>query len=203
MNLEYLLLGLLALKPQTGYDLKKFLDTFGRFMRSNTQLSQIYRTMGKMVKDGWVEFEVTHREGLPDFKTYRVTEDGAAIFLDWLASPFEPPSRFTDPEFSLRFHYSALLGKEATLKLLRRELEARLDQVATYRGRDRTLTGLELPLGGDPQAVQRRFTLAHEWGAMQVDLWIEWLKSTITAVEKETDATAPRLRVVGGRGVTP
>ena len=148
MNLEYLLLGLLALKPQTGYDLKKFLDTFGRFMRSNTQLSQIYRTMGKMVNDGWVEFEVTHREGLPDFKTYRVTEDGAAIFLDWLASPFEPPSRFTDPEFSLRFHYSALLGKEATLKLLRRELEARLDQVATYRGRARTLTGLELPLGG-------------------------------------------------------
>ena len=46
--------------------------------------------------------------------------------------------------------------------------------------------------------MQRRFTLAHEWGAMQVDLWIEWLKSTITAVEKETDATAPRLRVVGG-----
>lgn len=199
MNLEYLLLGLLALKPQTGYDLKKFLDTFGRFMRSNTQLSQIYRTMGRMVRDGWVEFEVTHRDGLPDFKTYRLTEDGSAVFLDWLSGPYVPPSRFTDPEFSLRFHYSALLGKEATLRLLRTELDARIDQVRTYRGRDRTLKHLELPLGGSPEAVQRRFDLAHQWGAQQVDAWIEWLRATIAVVEREPDSAAPRLKIVGGR----
>jgi DNA-binding PadR family transcriptional regulator len=199
MNLEYLLLGLLALKPQTGYDLKKFLDTFGRFLRSHTQLSQIYRTMGRMVKEGWVEFEVTHRQGLPDFKTYSLTEDGAAIFLDWLGSPYVPPSRFTDPEFSLRFHYSAFLGKEATLKLLNQELWARLEQVRVYRGRSRTLHDLELPLGGDPEAVQRRFTLAHEWGKLQIDKWIEWLEQTITIIEQEPDSVAPRLRIVGGR----
>jgi DNA-binding PadR family transcriptional regulator len=196
MNLEYLLLGLLALKPQTGYDLKKFLDTFGRFLRSNTQLSQIYRTMARMVKDGWVEFEVTHREGLPDYKTYRLTEDGAAVFLDWLSSPYTPPSRFTDPEFSLRFHYSAFLGRDATLRLLRQELQARLDQVATYRGRDRRLVDLELSLGGKAQAVQRRFDLAHQWGAQQIDHWIEWLRTTIEVVEREPADAAPSLCVV-------
>lgn len=200
MSLEYLLLGLLALKPQTGYDLKKFLDSFGRFMRSNTQLSQIYRTMGRMVRDGWVEFTTTHRDGLPDFKTYRLTEDGAAVFTDWLASPYVPPSRFTDPEFSLRFHYSGFLGKEATLKLLRIELEARLDQVATYRGRDRKLRDLELPIGGDVEAVQRRFDLAHQWGAQQIDLWIQWLRQTIEVIEREEAAATPKLRlVVGGK----
>src|SRR5690606_17304222 len=119
MKLEHLLLGLLALRPQTGYDLKKALDTFGRFMRANTELSQIYRTMSRMVKEGWVVFETTHRDGLPDFKTYSLTEDGTVLLLDWLSSPYHPPSRFTDPEFSLRFHYSAFLGKAATLKLLR------------------------------------------------------------------------------------
>jgi len=200
MSLEYLLLGSLALKPQTGYDLKKFLDTFGRFWRSNTQLSQIYRTMGRMVKDGWVEFQVTHRDGLPDFKTYRLTEDGAAVFVDWLSSPYVPPSRFTDPEFSLRFHYSGFLGKEATLKLLRTELEARIDQVATYRGRDRKLKGLELPVGGEVEAVQRRFDLAHQWGAQQVDLWILWLRQTIEVIEREESSGAPKLRLVGAGG---
>jgi DNA-binding PadR family transcriptional regulator len=198
MKLEHLLLGLLALKPQTGYDLKKSLDTFGRFLRSNTELSQIYRTMARMAKDDWVEFDVTHREGLPDFKTYRLTEDGAALFLDWLSSPYHPPSRFTDPEFSLRFHYSAFLGKQATLKLLHQELEARIDQVATYRGRDRKLLDLQLPLGGVPEAVQRRFDLAHQWGAAQIDHWIEWLRNTIAIVEREPDSEQPRLRVVGG-----
>lgn len=200
MSLEYLLLGSLALKPQTGYDLKKFLDSFGRFMRSNTQLSQIYRTMGRMVKDGWVDYRVTHREGLPDFKTYSLTEDGAAVFLDWLSSPYVPPSRFTDPEFSLRFHYSGFLGKEATLKLLRVELEARIDQVATYRGRDRKLKDLELPIGGDADAVQRRFDRAHQWGAQQVDHWIVWLRATIDVIEREERAGIPRLRVVGAEG---
>jgi len=200
MSLEYLLLGSLALKSQTGYDLKKFLDSFGRFMRSNTQLSQIYRTMGRMVKDGWVEFAVTHREGLPDFKTYRLTEDGAAVFLDWLSSPYIPPSRFTDPEFSLRFHYSGFLGKEATLKLLHVELEARIDQVATYRGRDRKLKDLQLPIGGEATAVQRRFDLAHQWGAQQIDAWIVWLNDTIAVIEREEEAGAPRLRLVSGAG---
>lgn len=198
MKLEHLLLGLLALRPQTGYDLKKSLDSFGRFMRSNTELSQIYRTMSRMVKDGLVVFETTHRDGLPDFKTYSLTEDGAALFLDWLSSPYHPPSRFTDPEFSLRFHYSAFLGKAATLKLLRQEREARIDQVRTYRGRDRRLLDLELPLGGDPQTVQRHFDLMHEWGKAQIDHWIEWLDRTITIIEAEPEQQGARLRVVGG-----
>lgn len=198
MNLEYLLLGLLALKRQTGYDLKKFLDTFGRFMRSNTDLSQIYRTLGKMVREGWVEFEVTHREGAPDYKTYRLTEDGAAVFLDWLQTPYVPPSRFSDPEFSLRFHYVSILGKEATLKLLRQELEVREEQVRTHRGLDRTLADLEMSFGGNPVAVQQAFTLMHEWGASQVDLWINWLRATIAKVEDSPETSLPQLRVVQG-----
>lgn len=199
MNLEYLLLGLLALKPQTGYDFKKFLDTFGRFMRSNTELSQIYRTLARMTKEGWVQFRTTHREGLPDFKTYRLTRDGEAVFLDWLSSPYVPPSRFTDPEFALRFHFSAILGRDATLKLLHLELEARLAQVATHRGRDRTWRDLELSLGGTAGAVQRRFDLMHQWGARQVDLWIEWLKSAIAIIEKERDGAASKLKLVRGQ----
>jgi DNA-binding PadR family transcriptional regulator len=199
MNLEYLLLGLLALKPQTGYDFKKFLDTFGRFMRSNTELSQIYRALARMTKEGWVQFKTTHREGLPDFKTYRLTRDGEAVFLDWLSSPYVPPSRLTESEFALRFHFSAILGREATLKLLRVELEARVAQVATYRQRDRAWRDLELSLGGSAGTVQRRFDLMHEWGASQVDLWIEWLKSTIATIEKEKDVAAPKLKLVRGR----
>jgi PadR family transcriptional regulator, regulatory protein AphA len=196
MNLEYLLLGLLALKPQTGYNFKKFLDTFGRFMRSNTELSQIYRTLARMTKEGWVQFRTTHREGSPDFKTYRLTKDGEAVFLDWLSGPYVPPSRFTESEFFLRFHFSAILGRDATLQLLRVELDARVAQVATYRQRDRIWRDLELSLGGSASAVQRRFDLTHEWGAGQVDLWIEWLKSTIAAIEKERDGAAPKLKVV-------
>ena len=36
MKLEHILLGALLERPSTGYDLKKFMDTHGRFLRSNT-----------------------------------------------------------------------------------------------------------------------------------------------------------------------
>jgi len=41
MKLEILLLGALLNRPSTGYELKKFFDTHGRFARSNTTMSPI------------------------------------------------------------------------------------------------------------------------------------------------------------------
>ena len=71
MKLESILLGVLARHPMTGYDLKKFLDTSGRFIRSNTQMSQVYRSLSTMEDRGWVTHSVEVRPGATDAKTYR------------------------------------------------------------------------------------------------------------------------------------
>ena len=39
MKLEYMILGILTINPMTGYDMKKYLDTEGRFGRSRAPLS--------------------------------------------------------------------------------------------------------------------------------------------------------------------
>jgi hypothetical protein len=39
----------------------------------------------------------------------------------------------------------------------------------------------------------------HEWGANQMDLWIEWLKSTIATIERERDPATPALKLVRNR----
>ena len=88
MKLENILLGVLLQHPSTGYDLKKFLDTTGRFLRSNTQMSQVYRSLTRMEELGWVAHTVENRPGAQDAKTYRVTEEGATVFLDWLKGPY-------------------------------------------------------------------------------------------------------------------
>ena len=46
MKLEYILLGVLLTRRSTGYDLKRYMDTHGRFLRPNTQMSQVYRVLG-------------------------------------------------------------------------------------------------------------------------------------------------------------
>lgn len=63
MRLEYLLLGVLGVRPATGYELKKFFDDHGRFLRSNTQMSQVYRALAKMA-DG--HFGATGSSGMAD-----------------------------------------------------------------------------------------------------------------------------------------
>jgi len=140
MKLEHILLGTLLRQPSTGYDLKKFLDVGGRFMRSNTTMSQVYRVLGSMEERGWVTHAVEHRPGAQDAKTFRVTPEGATVFLDWLTGPYTPPSRFEDPDFGVRLAFAAFMSVDQVLRLLDIEIDARLAQIARYRDRDRSLT---------------------------------------------------------------
>ncbi|MDQ4504470.1 PadR family transcriptional regulator [Sinomonas sp. ASV322] len=137
MKLEHILLGVLASHPSTGYDLKKYLDTHGRFLRSNTQMSQVYRSLASMEKQGWVAHTVDPRPGAQDAKTYRVTDEGATIFLDWLTGPYQPPSRFQDPELGARLSFAGFMSAEQVLRLLDTEIHTRQEEIARYRFRDR------------------------------------------------------------------
>jgi PadR family transcriptional regulator AphA len=140
MKLGHIVLGTLLRQPSTGYDLKKFLDVGGRFMRSNTTMSQVYRVLGSMEERGWVTHAVEHRPGAQDAKTFRVTDEGATVFLDWLTGPYTPPSRFEDPDFGVRLAFAAFMSVDQVLRLLDIEIDARLAQIARYRDRDRSLT---------------------------------------------------------------
>lgn len=139
MKLEHLLLGLITERPSTGYEIKKFLDLHGRFLRSNTTMSQVYRSLGGMTERGWVSYTVDDRPGAQDAKVYRTTPEGVTVFLDWLTGPYSPPSRFQDPEFTARLSFAGFMTREQLLALLDTELEARRAQVAKYRFRDRSL----------------------------------------------------------------
>lgn len=73
MKLENVLLGVLLRRSSAGCELKKFMDTHGRFLRSNTQMSQVYRALAGMEERGWVSRTVESRPGTTDAKTYLVT----------------------------------------------------------------------------------------------------------------------------------
>ena len=94
MKLEYFILGLLKMKPRTGYEIKAFLDNEGRFARTETPLSQIYTTLKRMAGNRWVEFEEVLREGKPDLKIYSPTPAGEKVFRAWLSAPHKPTFNF-------------------------------------------------------------------------------------------------------------
>ena len=174
MKLEHLLLGLIGEKPSTGYEIKKFLDLHGRFLRSNTTMSQVYRSLANMTERGWVGYTIDDRPGAQDAKVYRVTPEGITVFLDWLTGPYSPPSRFQDPEFTARLSFSGFMTREQLLAIIDTELEARQAQVAKYRFRDRSMD-VHPEVAFDGAFAQAMAERLHQWGAHQIDDHIEEL----------------------------
>ncbi|WP_166844693.1 PadR family transcriptional regulator [Isoptericola sp. BMS4] len=172
MKLEIILLGVLIQHPSTGYDLKKFMDTSGRFMRSNTQMSQVYRSLARMEERDWVWHAVESRPGAQDAKTYHVSAEGETVFLDWLTGPYQPPTRFEDPELLVRLSFSGFMSRDDVLRLLDTEIEARQAQVARFRHRDRS-TDVATTLPYDEALAHTVHEWSHTKGAASIDTHID------------------------------
>lgn len=195
MKLEHLLLGVLAMHPRTGYDLKKYMDTHGRFLRSNTQMSQVYRSLATMERNGWALHELEPRPGATDAKRYFLTEEGATVFLDWLTGPYSPPSRHVDPELTARLAFAGFMTRDAVIRLLDIELDARASEIARYRDRDRSHE-LTPVLPYDDQLADLVSEWSHRTGAAAMDAHVE----RVTALRHElldTPESAPREPAVG------
>lgn len=183
MQLDYVILGLLTLRRFSGYDMRKWMEGPGRYLGYRVQLPHIYRRLTKLVEQGWVEFDVTSREGAPDAKVYRLTEAGRQALLEWARSPYEPAPRPMDPDFKLRFLFGGQLDPEVAISVVRTELEYRLKH-------DVTSANLEVVDHYEPQIPELDLewargvhTMAHEHGYASTAAYIAWLQLTLARLE--------------------
>ncbi|WP_327144129.1 PadR family transcriptional regulator [Nocardia sp. NBC_01327] len=185
--LDILILGMLSLRPLSGYDLGKWMDGPGRFIGYRVSLPQVYRTLGKLVDRGLVEFDVDARAGKPDAKVYRLTEAGRQAHLDWARSPYEPAPRPMDPDFMLRFIFAGMLGRDTAIAVLRTELDYRLAQVRTPT-RVGELEGALAPIGEiDAGWTGQVLRAAHEQGRASTASYIGWLQVTLADFENRPE----------------
>jgi DNA-binding PadR family transcriptional regulator len=83
MSLEYILLGLLR-SPKSGYELKVEFDT-GVANFWPAELSQIYVTLKRLTKRGWLADRVAPSGKGPERRVYRRTAAGRRELRVWLA----------------------------------------------------------------------------------------------------------------------
>lgn len=139
VTLEFILCGVLLQRPQTGYELQRFMETTGRFMRTNTSMTQVYRSLRKLEDEGWLTHDVEPRLGAQDAKRYRLTPNGREGFLGWLRDPHRPTALPSDRGFFAQLRFRAeFLGPEAAIEMLDAEIDHRREQIARDRYRDRT-----------------------------------------------------------------
>lgn len=117
MSLKFGVLGLLNHTPMTGYNLKKLFDkTLNNIWAAS--LSQIYRELGVLEKDGFVSSEVHQQDDRPDKRIYSISEEGKQAFQAWLS---EYPDTFVSPkrdEFMLKIFFGSDMGRPDVKKQL-------------------------------------------------------------------------------------
>lgn len=126
MSLRFGLLGLLALEPRSGYDLKRTIDRSTYFIWNATG-PQIYNTLHKLHADGYITSRSLAQKGRPDKHVHTITPRGLTALRDFISEPIR--SAVTRDEVLLRIFF----GNFASKQTIRRELEAYLDRIRHER----------------------------------------------------------------------
>lgn len=178
MALEHAILVSLTERAASGYDLARRFDaSIGFFWPASHQ--QIYKVLGRMQADGWVESTTLAQAGKPDKKTYSITDTGRAELTRWgaLASPREAVR--SDFAVKLRAFIDPAALREDTQSRLadhRARLEGYLASAERFYPEPGSLKGADL--GG---------WLALRGGILTEEQGIAWCEEILTALaERES-----------------
>lgn len=129
MALEHAILVSLAEKSASGYDLARRFDaSIGHFWKASHQ--QIYKVLGRMESEKWVEADLVAQDGRPDKKVYSITADGRTELTSWLATPGKPEALRS--EFALRLRALHLADRAAFIADVRARRDGHASTLATY-----------------------------------------------------------------------
>lgn len=80
---KYAIMGLLAISPMSGYDIKKKIEiSTSNFW--NESYGQIYPILRKLVAQGLATKSVEEKYGRPDRHVYKLTDEGQQELQNWL-----------------------------------------------------------------------------------------------------------------------
>ena len=169
MSTAHVLLGLLVAGPRHGYDLKRAHDE--RLPQAKPlAFGQVYATLGRLERDGYVEQNGQDRDGGPDRTSFALTDAGREHLDDWL-SAIEPPAPYVTSTLFSKVVVSLLAGDAA------RAREYLIAQRTAHMTRMREMTALKArPDAGVGDVVAADYAIAH------LDADLRWLQTTLQRV---------------------
>jgi DNA-binding PadR family transcriptional regulator len=125
---RYAILGVLCIKPCTGYDIKKFCDkTISHFWNEN--FGHIYPVLKQLLEEKLIRPEEENRDGRR--KLYYITEEGKHAFEEWLtqAPQLQPPRS----ELLLKLSFGNYMPRSNVMALLEDTRERNILNLEKYR----------------------------------------------------------------------
>lgn len=168
---HYAVLGLLAEKPWSAYDLIQYMNgSYLRFIWSKTE-ARLYETPKELVRFGLATAERQRISDNPEAKgrqrtVYSITPEGRAALKDWLEAPSQPPSFEIEPLLKLAF------AEQGDLATFRTRVEDIIAQM-TSGGRRDVIENAAI----NPQLPGRVHLSAHmaDLVGRVINTYIDWL----------------------------
>jgi DNA-binding PadR family transcriptional regulator len=123
------ILGVLAVEPRSGYDIKGMVDKSTRFFWA-ASYGQIYPELKGLAEGGLIEGTDDPRGGRKR-TVYRITRDGRKALARWLASP-EQVHELRD-EGLLKLFFAATQGRKEVIAAIQGKRDAHATKLAELR----------------------------------------------------------------------
>ena len=174
MSLEYAILGALNYHPSSGYDLKKIFDSSVQHFWSADQ-SQIYRTLGRLTEQSYVEMNKIEQDDRPDRKVYSITDSGREELHRWLAGP--PPYGETRSSLLIQVFFAGQLSNDEILA----KFEGMAGTIRSVLAKYETLPELIEPVRLEVNSPREQFfwMLTLDNGMRHMKANLEWAESII------------------------
>jgi len=175
----WVVLGLLAFEPMSGYDLKSTIEnTVGHFWQES--YGQLYPTLRSLRAEGLVTM-TSEPDGARVRHVYAITDPGRAALMAWLEEP--PRATPVRNELLLKVFFASLADAAA----LRRHLRHALERVDEQRA---VLAAIREAIAREPaDAHQRRcWTLTVDLGLRNAEAVEAWATQALAELDAEADA---------------
>ena len=170
---DFVVLSLLAEKPNYGYDLEKIIEARGYRIWTTIEFSSIYNSLRRLERNKFVESSYELTEGPRPRKIYHLTENGKKVLLADSKFYLMNAARVKNP-FDLGIATMEFLDESEVLVCMKKRLELLKERKGFLRKQLRFWEGKALAV----EALFERplFILSAE---------IKWLKQFITKIETE------------------
>ena len=181
-DLEVALLGLLSVRPMTGYEIQRH---YARALAPwwETPRTQIYPKLRELERRGVVQHEYVVQRGKPNKRVYSLRRAGADVLMAWLQGEIRAPDM--KHHMMMRLFLGNLLPIETTRRLLENYREQTISRLASLRdAHARFFASLEGPY--KESVFFELLSLEHLIAI--TDLEISGTKKILEALDKATTA---------------
>ena len=179
----FVVLGLLAKRPGSGYDIVAFAERSVSFFWPLSR-SQLYTELSRLEELGWASGTTVEQDRYPNKRVYESTPAGMDALRDWLESPAVPQKgRTRDPVVLKTF-----LGSFMSPDRLADQLRVHREQSAALRAK--LLTVIAHIDSLEPNASRRFGRSTARYGVLQAEATIAWIEEVQHVVASEAELLA-------------